>query len=102
MQIHASFPLQPPVSQPGSHEFTVKLSMVVRGGGGEAGTFWGCCLEEGLRCTDLDGQTQGPPPQMQAFMKDLCGDRTLSLVEMTGNIVIGRSRVEGIECKLTG
>ena len=26
MQIHASFPLQPPVSQPGSHEFTVTLS----------------------------------------------------------------------------
>lgn len=56
MQIHASFPLQPPVSQPGSHEFTMKPSMVVRGGGGEAGTFWGWFLEERLRNTDLDGQ----------------------------------------------
>ena len=26
MQIHASFSLQPPVSQPGGHEFTVTLS----------------------------------------------------------------------------
>lgn len=26
MQIHTSFPLQPPVSQPGSHEFTVLFS----------------------------------------------------------------------------
>lgn len=58
MQIHASFPLPPPVSQPGSHEFTVKLSMVVRGGGGEADTFWGWFLEEGLRNTDLDGDTR--------------------------------------------
>lgn len=51
MQIHTSFPLQPPVSQPGGHEFTVTrtLSTAVRGGGGEAGAFWGWCLEKGFR-----------------------------------------------------
>lgn len=81
MQIHASFPLQPPVSQPGRPWIYCEAhSTAVRGGGGEAGTFWGWCLEKGFRHIDSERQAHGPLlhrfrlPQM-----DLCGHQNTNI-----------------------
>lgn len=61
MQIHASFPLQPPVSQPGGHEFIVTLSprLSEAGVGRQAPSGAGAWRRQ-FRHTDSDGQAHGP------------------------------------------
>lgn len=61
MQIHASFPLQPPVSQPGSHEFTVRLSMVVRVGVGRQTPSGAGAWRKGLDTQTYMDRLRAPP-----------------------------------------
>ena len=74
MQIHASFPLQPPVSQPGGHEFIVTLSprLSEAGVGRQAPSGAGAWRRGSDTQTQTDKPT-GPATWVPAPKMDQCG-----------------------------